>query len=146
MKKNGDKAKEFFAKLKRICSWPIITKTKSGTPLQSNGRFRIKAIDQLTSSKSIISDRLVIKGFLLAFSFTMIILGGLAGELHGYANRLRRILGARLDAFGFKVYTDGKHHLFHRTTETRMGNSFSLHHALAAFSVSKSRALSNVFV
>ncbi len=73
MKKNGGQAKEFFAKLKRICSWPIITKTKP----KANELFRIKAIYHLTSGKSIISSRLVIKGFMAAFFFTIVILASL---------------------------------------------------------------------
>jgi len=78
MKKNGSKTKDFFTRLRQISARPFATENKSEKPLEDNGRFRIKAKDQLTSGKSIISGRLVTKGFVLVFSFTMVILGGLA--------------------------------------------------------------------
>jgi PAS domain S-box-containing protein len=78
MKKNGGKVKGFFTKLRQIYSRPIAAENKSENPLEGNGRFRVKVTGQLTSGKSIISSRLVIKGFVLVFSFTMVILGGLA--------------------------------------------------------------------
>ncbi|MHC4323951.1 MAG: PAS domain S-box protein, partial [Planctomycetota bacterium] len=78
MKKNGGKAKEYFTKLRQIFGRPLATDVKSEKPLEGNGQFRIKAIDQQTSRKSIISSRHVTKGFVLVFSFTMVILGSLA--------------------------------------------------------------------
>lgn len=79
MEKNRYQAKGFFAKLKRICSWPIMAKIKSENPPEDNRQFGRKAIDQLKTGKSITSGRLVIKGFILAFSFTVVILASLVG-------------------------------------------------------------------
>jgi len=77
MKKKSGKAKEFFTKLRQIYGRLIASETKSENPLEDNGRFRTKAIDQLTGGKSIITSRLVTRVFVLVFSFTMVILGGL---------------------------------------------------------------------
>ncbi len=78
MKKDGGKAKELFAKLRQIYSRPIVTETKSEHYFTDNDNLSKKKGDQLTGSKAITPSRLVIKGFVLAFLFTIIILGSLA--------------------------------------------------------------------
>jgi PAS domain S-box-containing protein len=78
MKKNGGKAKKFFAKLRQIYHWPIATEAKSENYLTDNANLIKKKGDQPTASIAIIPSRLVIKGFVLAFLFTIIILGSLA--------------------------------------------------------------------
>jgi CHASE3 domain sensor protein len=78
MKKNGGKAKKFFAKLKQIYSWPIVTETKSEDYFTDNVNLPKKKGGQPTGSKAITPSRLVIKGFVLVFLFTIVILGSLA--------------------------------------------------------------------
>ncbi|MHC4364023.1 MAG: PAS domain S-box protein [Planctomycetota bacterium] len=77
MKKNGGKAKEFFIKLRHIYSRLIATETKSEGYSTDNGIPRIKRTGRPTSSKAVLQGRLVIKGFMLAFLFTVVILAGL---------------------------------------------------------------------
>ena len=78
MKNNGSKAKGFFAKLKRICSRLIGAKKQSEDFFPDNYSLGTKGKDWPTSGKAVTPSRLVIKGFVLVFSFTMVILGGLA--------------------------------------------------------------------
>lgn len=78
MKKNGGKAKGFFAKLKQIYSWPIVTETKSESYFTGNGNPPQKKEGQPTGSKAVTPSHLVIKGFVLVFLFTIVILGSLA--------------------------------------------------------------------
>lgn len=78
MKKDGGKAKEFFAKLSHIYRWPIVTETKSENYFTDNNNLSKKKGDRPTESKAITPSRLVIKGFVLAFLFTIVILGSLA--------------------------------------------------------------------
>ena len=78
MKKNGGKAKGFFAKLKQIYSWPIVTETKPEDYFTDYDNLRKKRVGEPTGSKAIIPSRLVIKGFLFVFIFTIVILGSLA--------------------------------------------------------------------
>jgi len=78
MKKNGGKAKKFFTKLRQIYSWPIVTETKSENNFTDNANLSNKKGDRPTASIAITPGRLVIRGFVLAFLFTIIILGSLA--------------------------------------------------------------------
>ena len=78
MKKNGGKAKEFFAKLRQIYSWPIVTETKPEDYFTDNDNLFTKRGGEPTGSKAITPSRLVIKGFLFVFLFTIVILGSLA--------------------------------------------------------------------
>ncbi|MHC4098562.1 MAG: PAS domain-containing protein [Planctomycetota bacterium] len=78
MKKNGGKAKGFFAKLKQIYSWPIVTETKPESYFTGNGNPPQKKEGQPTGSKAVTPSRLVIKGFIFVFLFTIVILGSLA--------------------------------------------------------------------
>ncbi|MHC4735190.1 MAG: PAS domain-containing protein [Planctomycetota bacterium] len=78
MKKNGGKAKEFFAKLRQIYSWPIVTETKPEDYFTDNDNLFKKRTGEPTGSKAITPSRLVIKGFLFVFLFTIVILGSLA--------------------------------------------------------------------
>ncbi|MHC4205292.1 MAG: hypothetical protein ACYSTT_11635, partial [Planctomycetota bacterium] len=91
MKNNGGKGKEFLTKLKQIFGRIIEKENISEKPLEDNERLKIEATDQLTSGKSIISDRLVTKGFVVVFSFTMIILGGLAWYTWRSNRHLKRL-------------------------------------------------------
>ena len=78
MKKNNGKAKGFFAKLSRIYGRSIVTETKSEDNLKDNDNLSIKWTSRPTRSKPDIPSRLVIKGFLAVFLFTIVILGSLA--------------------------------------------------------------------
>ncbi|MHC4397905.1 MAG: PAS domain-containing protein, partial [Planctomycetota bacterium] len=78
MKKNGGKAKGFFAKLKQIYSWPIVTETKAEDYFTDYDNLFKKRVGESTGSKAITPSRLVIKGFVLVFIFTIVILGSLA--------------------------------------------------------------------
>ena len=77
MKKNGGKAKEFFTKLRQIYPRPIATGTKSEGSLADNDNPCIKSTGRPISNKTALQGRLVIKGFMLAFLFTVVILAGL---------------------------------------------------------------------
>jgi CHASE3 domain sensor protein len=78
MKKNGGKAKGFIAKLRQIHSWPIVTETKPEDYFTDNDNLYKKRAGEPTGSKAITPSRLVIKGFVLVFLFTIVILGSLA--------------------------------------------------------------------
>ncbi|NIP27371.1 MAG: PAS domain S-box protein [Phycisphaerae bacterium] len=78
MKKNGGKANKFFAKLRQIYRRLIATETKPEKYFTDNAHLSNNKGDQPTGSKAITPSRLVIKGFVLAFLFTIIILGSLA--------------------------------------------------------------------
>ncbi|MHC4103700.1 MAG: sensor histidine kinase [Planctomycetota bacterium] len=76
MKKNGGKAKEFFTKLRYVYGRLIATETKSQDYSTDNEHPRIKWAGRPTNSKAPLQGRLVIKGFMLAFLFTVVILAG----------------------------------------------------------------------
>lgn len=78
MKKNGGKAKEFFGKLRQIYSWPIVTETKPEDYFTDYDNLFKKRVGEPTESKAITPSHLVIKGFVLVFIFTIVILGSLA--------------------------------------------------------------------
>jgi hypothetical protein len=78
MKKNGGKAKGFFAKLRQIYSWPIVTETKPEGHFTDNDNPPQKKEGQPAGSKAVTPSHLVIKGFVLVFLFTIVILGSLA--------------------------------------------------------------------
>ncbi|MHC4691447.1 MAG: PAS domain-containing sensor histidine kinase [Planctomycetota bacterium] len=78
MKKDGGKAKKFFAKLRQIYRWPIMIEMKSDNYFTDNANLSRKKGVRPTGSKVITPSQLVIKGFVLAFLFTIVILGSLA--------------------------------------------------------------------
>ncbi len=77
MKKNSGKAKEFLTKLKHIYGCLIAIGTKSEDYFTDKDNSYIKWVGRLTSSKPVLQDRFVKKGFMLAFLFTVIILASL---------------------------------------------------------------------
>ena len=77
MKKKGGKAKEIFTKLRQIYGRLFATDTKSEDFFTDNDNPGIKCTGRPTSSKTVLKGRLVIKGFMLAFLFTVVILAGL---------------------------------------------------------------------
>jgi len=78
MKNNNGKAKGFFTKLSRIYGRSIVTETKPEGYFTDNDNLPQKKEGEPTGSKAIIPSRLVIKGFLFVFLFTIVILGSLA--------------------------------------------------------------------
>ncbi len=77
MKKIGNKAQGFFTKLRQIYGWLIATETKSEDSFTDNDNPGINWAGRPTSSKAVLQGRLVKKGFMLAFLFTVVILSGL---------------------------------------------------------------------
>ncbi len=77
MKKNGGKAKEFFTKLRQIYDWLVAAEIKSEDYLTNKDNPYIKRAGGPTSNKAVLQGHLVIKGFILVFLFTVVILAGL---------------------------------------------------------------------
>ena len=77
MNKNDGKAKDFFAKLGQLYNRLIGITDKSKDLSRGNSCPQVKGVDWGASGKASIPSRLVIKGFVVAFVFTILILCGL---------------------------------------------------------------------
>ncbi len=78
MENFGGKAKVFFAKLVRVFSRGVFSKSESNGYFTDNDVLRLKPVEKAKSTKTAVPGKVVINGFLAAFLFTIIILGGLA--------------------------------------------------------------------